>query len=178
MSYRQNGYLEDLCEMRSRVKETLGEHCGSDEEMFVEEFRHGQYHEEHADWCGIAMTLSKEQLCQSTLAVIHVLIAGRVENQRGSKLKTIMRFYSAIRQWAIGGCDSVDDILIPLGQMKSLVVESARAESRGWWGDTVRLFSLVHIGMLGNLGLDSYEVSAEYGVVVDQLCNPGENRRK
>ncbi len=174
MSNHQNRYLDDMCEMRDRVKEVFGEELGSNEEIFVHEFENGHYHEEEAEWCGIAETLSKEQLCQSTLAVIHVLIAGRVENRQGSELQVIMRFYDAFRTWTIGDLKSPDDILMPIAEMKSLVVKSAQAANCGWWADTVRLFSLIHISVLCRMGLRPYDVDTEYDLVVNDLCDPGQ----
>lgn len=172
MSNRQNRYLEDMREMRDRVKEVFGEEFDSNEEMFVHEFLNGHYHEEEAEWCGIAETMSKEQLCQSVLAVIHVLIAGRGENQQGNELQVIMRFYDAFRTWTFGNLESPEDILMPMAEMKSLVVESAQEKSCGWWADTVRLFSLIHISVLCRMGLRHYNVDTEYESVVNDLCNP------
>lgn len=174
MDSHQNRYLDDICDMHNRAKKNFGEEFDSDEEIFVHEFIYGHYHEEEAEWCDIAKTLSEEQLCQNLLAVIHVLIAGRVENRQGSELHVIMRFYKAFRTWTLEGLDleSPDDILKPMAEMKSLVVESAQAESRGWWADTVRLFSLIHINVLSRMGMKHYEVGTEYNLVINDLCNP------
>ena len=171
MSRYQHKYLEDIRSMRERVKkETSSQEFGSDEEIFVSEFQFGGYHEEEADWWSVAKVLSKEQLCEMTLAVIHVLIAGRVNTREGNDLQVIMRFYTAIGTWALGDLKSPDEILGPLDAMKHLVFASARAEARGWWADTVRLFSLVHMGVLCCMGLRWRDVDCEYNDVIEDLC--------
>ena len=172
MGNNQNVYLENLREMRDRVKKDFSEEYGSDEEIFVQEFLNGHYHEEEADWRGIAKGLSKEQLSENALAVIHVPIAGRGANRDGNELQVIMRFYKAFRAWVLGTLKSTDDILLPLNEMKELVVASAHTEACGWWADTVRLFSLIHLGVICRMGLSWIEVSQGYDAVVHDLCNP------
>lgn len=135
----------------------------SDEDLFRDQFENGEYHEHNVSRAGSGFSCRTDELCDIGLAVIRHLMAAGCAEEADLKTKDLMRFLEGLRRSQNSSLKTPAEILKPLADIREALF-SKPSDSRplAWRLDILRAFSIVELGIVRKIDLDTYHITTAY----------------
>jgi hypothetical protein len=140
--------IKRMREIREHAKATWGEEFTNDEDAFVEAFMTGEFHEEQADWSGLAAKLNPSELANLFPPIAHFLVATGVR-QGDPELPIIIKFQEALVAWRDCHLKHPVEILDALRDFGEVM----KVKATGEWGFAILgYFEILRSGILNRMG--------------------------
>jgi hypothetical protein len=144
-------------ELSKFYKETFGQTFSpDDDELLLDAFRHGPYHEEEFFFELLAQKLSDRELASIFLPVAHLLIASTAEVH-----PDVQALYIALSEWQNQRLKDPQKLIGSLGRVRKLVL-SSQVEPAASKADAIAFFKVLELGILDRLGFPTFELRSRY----------------
>jgi hypothetical protein len=142
----------------------------TEREVFADQFRNGEYHEEAIPWAGIAATFSTETVCSLVLAVIHHVYASEGISADDPETEQLMGFYDVVRKWASNHLSDTRTIIDSCSRMRAYLLSlTPHPEGVAWRIENIRGLSLVEFAIFRRMGLQTSDLTSAYDSAVEKL---------
>ena len=162
--------LKTIGELADDAKKWFNETYPSEEACFEDVFSNGEYHEEEADWIGIASKLDDAELGSLFLPICKGLVNGVGGVSRDTtEFRSLMTCYTAIGKWQKRHLKDPQEILQPLAEVRELLFRAVLANQNAWWIEMLFQFQMLEGGILHRMGVWGQVTCEKYDALIYKL---------
>jgi hypothetical protein len=143
-------------ELSKFYKETFDQTFSpDDDELLLDAFRYGPYHEEGFFFELLAQKLSERELASIFLPMGRMLIGSGAEVH-----PDVQALYIALSEWQNQRLKDPQKLIGSLGRVRKLVLSSQVGPA--WKADAIAFFKVLELGILDRLGSPTFELRSRY----------------
>lgn len=161
--------LPSFREMVQYAKDTWNQTFESEEECFLDAFRHGEYHEEEPTLLRVSDRLSDQELASLYLPICQAMISGSVEHREGPTLRVLMDCFATLGKWHRKHLSDPQEVLVALAKVRPLVFEEVLANKGTWWVGVLQHLEMLETGIRRRMGITDLKLAGEYRAIEHKL---------